>query len=116
MQDLETPKRQYVFHKSMDEISRMKSMAGRIGGKIGGRIGGKIGGKISHGGGRPPSRPSERYRPIKIAESSWATFSACAKHDGKTRLQFLYDLALSLKSDPRYAHLFAETASQPQTI
>ena len=110
MQDQAKPKRPYHFHMPMEELHSIKSMAGKKGGKIGG----KIGGKMSHGGGRPLAKVKMQYAVIKLYESSCETFGVCAASEGKTRVRFLHDLALSLRSDPRYAHLFA-TPAEPQT-
>ena len=58
--------------------------------------------------------PGERRTVVKLPISTASIFRRCATAECKTAMQFCYDLALSLKSDPRYAHLFA-TQAEPQT-
>lgn len=69
---------------------------------------GKLGGRKSHGGGRP--KGSSPRKPVAMPQFAYDTFRICSEFDGKTRVQFLADLAASLRVDPRYAHLFAEEA------
>ena len=101
-------KKPYTFRISAERVHEIKSNAGKIGGKIGGRIGGKM----SHGGGRPRGEPR---KPVAMPQTAYDTFRICAAHDGKTRVQFLADYAASLRTNPRYAHLFAEGAQTGAT-
>ena len=97
-------KRPYMFHIPAEHLHEIKSRAGKIGGKIGG--------KMSHGGGRPKGEPR---KPVAMPQSAYDTFRICAAHDGKTRVQFLADYAASLRTNPRYAHLFAEDGASEST-
>ena len=139
MQDQERPKRPYHFHMPMEEIHEIRSRAGKIGGK--GRPKGSVNSGYNlniskdqlsqihranatgpHHFTRPPkphcdaAAPGEQRFAMNMPRSSYEIFSKCAIYSGETRIQFLHNLALSLKSDPRYAHLFATPTSQPQTM
>lgn len=102
-------KKPYTFRISAERVHEIKSNAGKIGGKIGG--------KLSHGGGRPKgsTKWGEPRKPVAMPQSAYDTFRICAAHDGKTRVQFLADYAASLRTNPRYAHLFAKGAQTGAT-
>lgn len=93
---------QHTWHIPRERVHELAVMRGKLGGRIGG--------KMSHGGGRPKGEPR---KPVAMPQSAYDTFRICSEFDGKTRVQFLADYAASLRTDPRYAHLFAETAAQP---
>lgn len=86
----------HVWHISRERVHELAVMRGRLGGRIGG--------KMSHGGGRPRGEPR---KPVAMPQSAYDTFRICSEFDGKTRVQFLADYAKELRTNPRYAHLFA---------
>lgn len=65
---------------------------------------GKLGGRKSHGGGRP--RSPQTRKPVAMQQSAYDTFRICAAFEGKSRVQFLTEYADSLRTNPKYAHLF----------
>lgn len=98
-------KKPYTFHISAERVHELAVMRGKLGGRIGG--------KMSHGGGRP--KGSSPRKPVAMPQFAYDTFRICAAHDGKTRVQFLADYAASLRTNPRYAHLFAEDGASEST-
>lgn len=94
----------HTWHISRERVHELAVMRGKLGGRIGG--------KLSHGGGRPKGEPR---KPVAMPQSAYDTFRICSEFDGKTRVQFLADYAASLRTNPRYAHLFAEEAQTGTT-
>lgn len=91
----------HTWHISRERVHELAVMRGKLGGRIGG--------KLSHGGGRPKGRSPRK--PVAMPQFAYDTFRICSEFDGKTRVQFLADYATSLRTNPRYAHLFAEEAA-----
>lgn len=104
MQETPGKKVPHVWHIPRERVHELAVMRGKLGGKIGG--------KMSHGGGRPKGEPR---KPVAMPQSAYDTFRICSEFDGKTRVQFLADYAASLRTNPRYAHLFAEGAQTGAT-
>ncbi len=127
MQDQERPKRPYHFHMPMEEIHEIRSRAGRPKGRKSGyhqkiskekfSLVRKINASGPHNAGRFASTisPGEERVVFKMLKSTRDTLNKCAKHEGVSALALLHVIALSLRTDPRYAHLFATPTSQPQT-
>lgn len=65
---------------------------------------GKLGGRKSHGGGR--KRSPQPRKPVAMQQSAYDTFRICAAFEGKSRVQFLTEIADALRTNPKYAHLF----------
>ena len=99
-------------HIPAEELSAMRSIIAKSRNR-------KPNGDFAPGSNTGCCAPGERRTVVKLPISTASIFRRCATAECKTAMQFCYDLALSLKSDPRYAHLFArsteETPPEPQT-
>ena len=94
-------------HVPIEELHAMRSIMAK-------RMKRDAANRFVPGGNTGCCAPGEKRTVVKIPVSTLATFIKCAAAECKTTMQFIYDLALSLHSDPRYAHLFA-TPAEPQT-
>lgn len=73
---------------------------------------GKLGGKKSHGGGKRNFAPADERVVFKMSRTTRDIIMRCARNEGMYANEFLYAMALTLKKEPRFAHLFTAREEQ----